>query len=88
MAVNYRPNHTGLREVLRSDRMSEVITDAGEMIASRARANAPVLSGALRDSIRVAVDQHPTRVVAHVGVHVNYGLVIESRTHFLRRALG
>lgn len=80
--------HIALEQIMTSDRMAEVVEAAAEEIASRARGNAPVESGSLRDSIRVVTDKHPTRAVAHVGIHVPYGGRVEARNAVLRRSLG
>lgn len=88
MSVDYRPNRGSLTPILRSDRMAEVVDAAAEVIAARARSLAPVATGGYQQSIQVVSDVHPTRVAAHVGAHVDYALVVESRSAVLRRSLG
>ena len=86
--TRYVRNDAGVREILRSEKVAAVVKDAADVIADRARGLAPVQSGAYRDSITVTEATHPTRVVAHVGPLVDYGLVVETRQHVLRRSLG
>jgi hypothetical protein len=86
--ADYKPNHAGVAELLRSDKMAAVITDAADVIADRARSIAPVRTGRYRESIQVVSDLHPTRAAAHVGPHIGYGLLVELKTHVMRRALG
>lgn len=86
--ANYRANHAGVRELLRSQPIAEIVEAAAEKIADRARTLAPVRSGDYRDSIRVVSDVHASRVASHVGPHVSYGLVVEARSHVMRRSLG
>lgn len=84
----YRPNIGSLDSILKSDAVADVVRDVAEKIAERARAAAPVDSGSYRDSIRVVMDQHPTRVVAHVAATVPYAARLEARSAPLRRSLG
>lgn len=60
---------------------------AGE-IAQRARASAPVDTGAYRDSIRVVDDPTGERARSRVVASVPYATLVESRTGNLRRAAG
>ena len=86
--VTYRPNLGSLKTFIKNDEMTAVIQAATDLIAERARANAPVATGAYRDSLRVTVHQHPSRVAGHVGAFVNHGPTVEKSHHVLRRALG
>ena len=86
--ANYKPNPAGVREILRSEAMGKVVEDAADIIAERARSIAPVRTGDYRESITVSSDVHESRVASHVGPHVAYGLIIETKTHVMRRSLG
>lgn len=86
--MTYIPNKAGLRSILRSDRMREVLVPIAERIAGRARDVAPVVSGRYVGSIRVVPDLHKTRWVVHVGAHVPYALDVEARHATLRKSLG
>jgi uncharacterized protein YcbX len=85
---NYVANVEALIPFLRGDRMAKVVETAGEAIAERARQIAPVDTGAYRDGITVVVDRHPTRVAAHVGSTDRKSILVETKAHVMRRALG
>jgi len=57
-----------------------------ETRAERARANAPVASGAYRDSIHVETD-HTDRMVKRVVADVPYAMVVEANTGTMARSL-
>ena len=57
-----------------------------EKRAERARANAPVASGAYRDSIHVETD-HTDRMVKRVVADVPYAMVVEANTGTMARSL-
>ena len=57
-----------------------------ETRAERARANAPVASGAYRDSIHVETD-HTDRMVKRVIADVDYAMVVEANTGNMARSL-
>lgn len=54
--------------------------------AERARSNAPVESGAYRDSIHVETD-HTDRMVKRVVADVPYAMVVEANTGTMARSL-
>lgn len=56
-------------------------------VADRARANAPVDSGAYRDSIHVETS-HTDRMVKRVVADVPYAMVVEARDGTMARSLG
>lgn len=87
-ALRYVPTRGALGSFLLSDEMADCVRTVGERVADRARQIAPVDTGAYRDGITVVVDRHRTRVVAHVGSTAAHALVVESRQHVMRRALG
>lgn len=82
-----RMNIHGLREVLRSEGMQQVLRDAAEPIAARARATAPVDSGEYRDSIHVETEVHRYVAVARVVASDRKAPIIEAKTGNLARAL-
>jgi hypothetical protein len=85
---NYVANLDSLASILLGDKMERVVRAAGEQVAERARAMAPVDTGAFRDAIGVIVDRHPDRVVAHIGSKTRKAILVEERTSVMRRALG
>lgn len=81
--------HAGsLDEALRSPKLAAMLQEKAEAVAATARATAPVESGEYRDSIVVQVEQHPTRVVAHVAAKAPHAHLVEADTGNLARALG
>lgn len=54
--------------------------------AARARASAPVSSGAYRDSIHVETD-HTDRMVKRIVADVPYAMVVEANTGVMARSL-
>jgi len=84
----YTANLDQVTDLLKGPKARKVITNAGELIAARARTMAPVQTGAYRASIRVVIDEHPSRIAAHIGPHIWYGNIVEAHAHVMRRALG
>lgn len=58
-----------------------------ERVAANQRANAPVESGAYRDSIAVHRVEHPTRPVFQIGPSVDYGMEVEANHGTVARSL-
>lgn len=81
-------NSSGIQEVLQSPEVEALLIKFAEPIAARARANAPVDTGEYQDSIEVVVDHHSDRVVVHVTSTAPHGMIVESKTGNLARALG
>lgn len=81
-------NHSGMREVLTRAETEAALLAVAERVADAARASAPVgETGNYRDSISAFIEQHPTRVVAHVTADVPYAMQVESATGNLARAM-
>lgn len=87
MPSTFVPNAAGYREFLHSAPLSAEMRRRAEAVAASAQAAAPKESGAYANSITVVVEQHPSRVVAHVQSDVPYAATIEARTGNLARAL-
>ena len=81
-------NRSGMHELLTSPQVAAELEERAGRVLSAAQASAPVVSGAYRDSLRVEVVQHPSRVVARVVAGVGYGMAVEARHGVLVRALG
>ena len=78
-------------QILASDQVRDPLHDVAEKMADRARASAPVASGAYRDDIDVEPD-HWQRGAAQYAIervvaHDSKSLAIESRTGNLKRAM-
>lgn len=81
--------HAGnLEQALKSPALAAMLKQKAEAVAATARATAPVDSGTYRDSIVVEMDEHPTRVVAHVAAKSRHAHLVEANTGNLQRALG
>lgn len=80
-------NRAGVRTLLRSEEVRALLTPHAEQTAARARASAPVDTGAYRASIHV---EHATtdRAVERVVADAPHALLVEARTGNLARALG
>lgn len=77
-----------LDELARSASVRDVVVDAAGEVRDIARADAPVASGAYRDSIHVEVTETDEGVVATVVADVRHAMIVESRDGNLVRALG
>jgi len=77
----------GIQALLDGANGVEAMLDAeAEKVASAARSNAPVASGAYRDSIHVET-AHTDRIVKRVVADVNYAMVVEANNGTLARSL-
>lgn len=77
---------SGMQQLLEFPEVRALLTAKAEIVASAARASAPVDTGAYRDSIRVEQDT-TDRVAVRVGSYVFYGIMVEANTGNLVRAL-
>jgi hypothetical protein len=85
--ANLRLNRAGLRAMLKDSSVELDLERRMERVLAVARANAPVDSGAYRNSLHVETVEHPSRVVVRVVADVDYAMVLESRYGILSRAL-
>jgi hypothetical protein len=85
--VRFVPQASGFRELLHSAELSAFLEGKAQAVASAARSGAPVDSGEYAESIDVVMDDHPTRVVAHVVATAEHAMVVEANTGNLARAL-
>lgn len=80
-------NHRGIQEYLDGKHGVEaVLEDEARKRLERAKATAPVDSGAYRDSIHIETD-HTDRMVKRVVADVDYAMAVEADTGNLARAL-
>ena len=80
-------NSAGIQSLLDGGQGVDAMLQAeAETRAERARANAPVASGAYRDSIHVETD-HTDRVVKRVVADVPYAMVVEANNGTMARSL-
>lgn len=80
--------HAGnLGEALNSPELAAFLKSKAEVVATSARASAPVDTGEYRDSITVEV-AHTDRVVGRVHAKAPHSWVVEANTGNLQRALG
>jgi len=88
----FEPNESGIISMLRSPDAMAHWEEVGRTVRDSAKVHAPVLTGALRDSIDSQVTRDPeTVVLIRVGSELPYAHIQEmnNRTHrgFLRGAL-
>jgi hypothetical protein len=80
-------NSGDMGKLLKSEQMRPALRAIAEGWAARARATAPVDTGAYRDSIQV-VDDTTDRAVARVVAQDRKAPIVEYRTGNLKRAMG
>lgn len=80
-------NRKGVEDLLKGSAAEDACRPKAEAAVGRARASAPVASGAYRASIHVEEVMHPTRKVFRVVADVPYALVVEADTGNLARSL-
>lgn len=83
----FKLNSRGIQALLDGANGVEDMLDAeAEKVASSARSNAPVASGAYRDGIHVET-AHTDRMVKRVVADVPYAMVVEADNGTLARSL-
>lgn len=90
-SISFKPNLAAIRQLSdQSGVVGRAVRKAAEETAERARAAAPVRSGAYRDSIRVGpVQQTSSGPVCSIGADVSYAQSVEYlQLPVLRSALG
>lgn len=80
-------NSREMGKLLQAEQMRPALREIAEGWAARARATAPVDTGAYRDSIEV-VDDTTDRAVARVVAQDRKAPIVEYRTGNLKRAMG
>lgn len=85
-SVKIELDHREIKDFLTGPEIESALRDIAEKAASRARATAPVASGAYRDSIKVEVDE-TDRTAVRVVAHDWKAAIIESRTSNLKKAV-
>lgn len=79
-------NHGWFRAFLKSGAARDAVRPAAERVLEAAQADAPVKTGAYRDSLQI-VAVTTDRAVERVSSSVPYALKIEARDRVLTRAL-
>lgn len=87
MARSFRSNSAGWSKVLRGRGAQDATDTAAELAAARARAAAPVNTGAYRDSIHVVEAPTPNRARSEVRADVPHATLVEARDNTLGRSL-
>lgn len=87
MATRIKLNSRGIQHYLDGGGgVAALLAAEAQERAARARASAPVSSGAYRDSIHVETD-HTDRMVKRVVADVPYAMVVEANTGNMARSL-
>lgn len=81
-----RLNSAGIKALLHSDGVAEVLYNEAEHVLSEARRNAPVDTGAYKNSLGIE-EATTDRVVVRVVAHDRKAALVESRRGVLSRAL-
>lgn len=84
--VKVRLNSPGMASLLKDAGIRADLTARAEKVAAAARSNAPLDTGEYRSSIFVS-QATTDRVAVRVGSSAPHGLIVESRTGNLARAL-
>lgn len=84
--IEVKLDHGEMHDLLTGPEIESALREIAEKAAARARATAPVLTGAYRDSIRVESDE-TDRTAVRVVAHDPKATIIESRTSNLKRAV-
>lgn len=79
-------NPRGIRELLNSDDVADMLEQKMQPALAQAKANAPVKSGAYRDGLHLERDR-TDRVVVRLAGGTDHDLVVEADTGNLARAL-
>lgn len=84
--VKVKINRRGIRELLNSDDVGDMLEERMRPALAQAKVNAPVASGAYRDGLHLERD-HTDRVVVRLAGSTDHDLVVEADTGNLARAL-
>lgn len=87
MAVRFRLDRGGVRELLKSRQMKNDMQRRAEQVADHARTLAPVVSGEYRRSIEATTELGPTRHVGRAIATVPYAQKVEADRRVLGRAI-
>ncbi len=85
--IRYKQSSKGIEALLKSSGTASMLRGKAGPVLSAAQANAPVDTGAYRDSLRLE-DDTTDRAVVRVVSDVAYAVLVESQTGNLARALG
>jgi hypothetical protein len=86
MAAKVTLNHAGIAEMLKSAEVRAELTNRGERLLSKARAEAPVKTGAYRDGLHL-VQVTTDRAVVRVVGGTDHDVLVEAKHGILARAL-
>lgn len=87
MAAQFKLNLAGIRGMLKGDIGQAAARPKAEATLASAKANAPVDSGAYRDSIHMIEETHPQRHAFHIVADDPAAMLIEANTGNLARSL-
>jgi hypothetical protein len=87
VAAKFKLNHAGMQALLDGEVGRNAVMPHAEATLARARANAPVATGAYRASLHI-VETHTDRFVARVTADVPHSLVVEFHTRTLGGSIG
>lgn len=82
----FKLDHAGVGKVLKSKDVRAELTRRAEKVLAQAKSTAPVATGYYRDSLELEQDT-TDRAVVRIVTLASYGMVIESETGNLARAI-
>lgn len=85
-SVRVKMRSAGIASLLKSDEVRDHLTPMVERGLDAARSNAPVVSGAYRDSLHIQQDT-TDRVAVRIVSSAPYGMQVEANTGNLARSL-
>lgn len=86
MGIPIKLDHAGMGELLKSAEVRDALTQRAEKVLAKAKADAPVDTGAYRDSLHI--EQATTdRAVVRVSGGTDHDWIVEAKTGNLARAL-
>ena len=85
-SVRVEWNGRSLDQILKSDEVRDALTTRAERVLAKAKADAPVRSGAYRDGLHIEQDT-TDRAVVRVAGSTDYDWFVEAETGNLAKAL-
>lgn len=86
MGIPIKLDHAGMAALLKSAEVRDALTQRAEKVLAKAKADAPVDTGAYRDSLHI--EQATTdRAVVRISGGTDHDWIVEAKTGNLARAL-
>lgn len=86
MAAKVKLNHAGIAQILKSDKVRDMLMPRAERVLAAAKTNAPVVTGTYKRSLHIEVVERPSRVVVQVVADAAHAHLVEAEHGVLSRA--